>query len=847
MNIAIDVLGILGPKSKNRGIGNYSVGQLKALFSLDKDNRYFLLNFYEDIRLRDILNYGDNVQEYYLYSGHNLFLLRNPAYAGIVGNIIRNFINEHGIELYYITSPFDDCFLYNSEWFENTRYIVTVHDIIPYIFKDRYFPFPGSMKWYKQALGFALNADAILVISNSVKNDLVKHAGAKPEKIRVIYEGSDEQRFRVLNLTEKEAGVLRQKYGIADKFIMCTGGDESRKNMAELVEAYSLLPENLREEYQLVIVCKLSGPAVERYNEVKSRFGVQDRVIFTNYVPDEDLSALYNMATVQAFVSQYEGFGLPVLEAMMCGLPVLTSNNSSLGEIAEGAAIMVDPFDTGDISRGLETILTKVDLGELRHRGFKRAKEFNWERTADLTLSAINEIKPGGKVLEKQTVRKVAFFTPLPPIQSGISDYSVDIIRELSNYCTIDVYIDSGYAPSCVLPDNVKILTHKKFNKNNNKYDTILFHVGNGFCHKYMFSYIERYGGAVVLHDYNLHGILSAVTFFTDANAMKYKALLSFDYKESIVKEIFDKVRNGDPAAVFEYPANGFVTRYADRLIVHSNYSKKKLLRKNIESDVRLIHSYAHIPHGNPAESKKYAREKLGIPPGQFLAASFGHIQETKRSIPSLKALHRLACENDNVHTVYVGKLDPNTKDVFLSYIVENKLTEKVTVTGYTSLEDFLLYIDAADVCVNLRYPYNGETSGSLMRLLAKGKCTLVNDLGSFAEIPDDCCVKLPSPQFMREQDEVEKIYEALSDLTGNPAKRSLIGDNARRYAEEHLDIKEVGKKYWQVLNTPSRKVLANGVFSRLREEFAQQSPGDRDTFEFARTIAYGKKCRRVI
>jgi hypothetical protein len=207
----------------------------------------------------------------------------------------------------------------------------------------------------------------------------------------------------------------------------------------------------------------------------------------------------------------------------------------------------------------------------------------------------------------------------------------------------------------------------------------------------------------------------------------------------------------------------------------------------------------------------------------------------------SLKALHRLAFENDNVHAAYVGELDPNIKTRFLSYIVENKLTEKVTVTGYTSLEDFLLYIDAADVCMNLRYPYNGETSGSLARLLAKGKCTLVNNLGSFAEIPDDCCIKLPSPQFMREEDEVGNIYEVLSDLTANLVKCSLIGDNARLYAEEYLDIKKVGKRYWQVLNTPARKVLSGGVFSRLREEFARQSPDDRDTFEFARTIAYGK------
>jgi glycosyltransferase involved in cell wall biosynthesis len=320
-----------------------------------------------------------------------------------------------------------------------------------------------------------------------------------------------------------------------------------------------------------------------------------------------------------------------------------------------------------------------------------------------------------------------------------------------------------------------------------------------------------------------------------------YEKLLSFDYPQSEIEKILARIMNGDPAVAFEYPSNGFVTRHADRLIVHNNYSKKKLLEKNIESDVQLIYSYAHIPKENPTENKKCARKSLGISPEHFVVAAFGHIHDIKRFMPSLKALCHLMRENENVRAVYAGKLDPGIKDRFLSYIAENKLTDKVTVTGYTELENFLLYIDAADICMNLRYPYNGETSGSLMRLLAKGKCTLLNNLGSFSEIPDDCCVKLPSPQSMGEQEEVERIYEALRDLIDNPEKCSLIGGNARRYAEEYLDIKKIAKRYWQVLDAPPRKVLTNKVLLQLREEFLQQLPDDKDTFQFARTIAYGK------
>jgi len=539
MNIAIDLMSILGP-TKNRGIGYYTTSQLKALFTLDKENNYFLLNLFEDIQLKDVLYYDGNVSEYYFNTGNNLLLWEYPE---LIGEIYKNFILEHKIDLFYITSPFDHRHPLEKTWFVNTKYIVTIYDLIPYIFPNEYLKTNEMKKLYKKALELVINSDGMLAISQSVKNDLLKYNICKNKnKIKVINAGADINRFHIINISEDEKLQMQKKYGIFNNFILCVGGDDERKNIAYLIEAYSHLSEELRLQYQLVIVCHLPKSSEERYYTIAKKMGVVDRVVFTKFVSDEDLTKLYNMAFVSAFVSKYEGFGLPVLESMMCGVPVLTSNNSSLVEIAGDAAILVDPFDITDIVRGLNDLLSKTDLDVLRKAGFERAKSFSWEKTAKLTLDAICNVTPKlYKPLTECNCKRIAFFTPLPPIQSVISNYSVDIINKLVKHISIDVFIDIDYSYNCLLPQNVNVYKHTKFFIKRKKYDKIIFQLGNNNYHEYMLGYIRKYNGIVVLHDYNL---------------------------------------------------NDSVLNFADIIIVNSKWEKKQLLIKNIEANVQYIHNY---------------------------------------------------------------------------------------------------------------------------------------------------------------------------------------------------------------------------------------------------------------
>jgi glycosyltransferase involved in cell wall biosynthesis len=843
MNIAIDVLGILSPDSKNRGIGNYTTNQLKALFQLDKSNRYFLLNFYENTSLKPLLNYSENVTEHYFYLGQDNFLSRDNQFINVFGQLIKKFIKDNQIDVFYFTSIFDINMNYDLEWFGDVKLFSTLYDIIPYIFKDRYLNSKEMLRLYLSWVEKIKKMDTVLAISQSAKDDLIRCFNVDSKRINVIYAGVDDS-FRKLDLSEKEKEQIRARYNISGPFIMCPAGDDERKNIAGMIEAYSKIPGHLISQYQLVIVCKLSPGSMESYKNIARKHKVEDRVIFTNFVPLDDLVKLYNMAHIVAFPSKYEGFGLPVVEAMACGTPVLTSNNSSLGEIAIDAAVLVDPFNVKDIAKGLTDILEKSNQEELIQRGFERVKQFSWSDVASKTLAAFMQSKNNQShiQLHADTKRKkLAFFTPLPPIKSGIADYSVDVLNKLSKDFEIDVFIDKNYTPDVKFISEIRIFSYDKFADMKEQYDEIVFQMGNSEYHIYMIKYIQECAGekgVLVLHDANLHGL---VYFMAQQNNDSdfYRNVLIHDYNEHLVNEYISDLNSGKThLKIYEMPCNGFVTKYVRKIIVHSDYAKKQLLNKDIGLSVAKIPHYAKI---NELHDKDSARTKLNIPLDSIVLASFGHIHESKRIMPIVKAFHEMSKGNDRLRLYLVGKPAESIKNELYDYINHNDLTGKVVVTGFVDLESFEMYIDAADICLNLRYPYNGESSGSLARILAKGKCVIVNDLGSFSEIPDNSCVKLPSPELLDIEEEVKLIIREVNNLLSDCDRIKSIKINAREFAEKELNLNHVANLYRKViLNHYSSKDINEHLINSIGKFL--NDCGEEDLYRLAQTLAFIKQ-----
>jgi len=237
---------------------------------------------------------------------------------------------------------------------------------------------------------YAERADGLIAISEQTRQDAIEHLGIPPERIRVTLLAADE-RYRVLEDRQAVAAVSA-RYGIDREFILYTGTLEPRKNVPALVRAFHRLKRETKLPHKLVLAGKKGWLYEDIFAEVRT-LGVEHDVIFTGYVPDEDLPVLYNGASLFAYPSFYEGFGLPPLEAMACGCPVVTSNTSSLPEVVGDAGIMVDPRQPDALADAMARVLGDSELAtDMRIRGLARAATFSWERCSRETLSLYQDL-----------------------------------------------------------------------------------------------------------------------------------------------------------------------------------------------------------------------------------------------------------------------------------------------------------------------------------------------------------------------------------------------------------------------------------------------------------------------
>jgi len=229
-----------------------------------------------------------------------------------------------------------------------------------------------------------LRSDRVIAVSESTKRDILKIVRTDEKKVCVIHHGVDAQ-FQPITDEEKLARI-REKYGLRRKFILFVGVIEPRKNLETLVDAY--LADSLSGEFDLVLAGNL-GWGYSTLMQKIANARAEDCIRMPGYIADGDLAALYSSATAFVYPSLYEGFGLPVLEAMACGIPVITSSFSSLPEIAGDAAILVDPHDRSALASALRKVLKDDRLRQdLSRRGRQQSQLFSWEQTARKTLKA---------------------------------------------------------------------------------------------------------------------------------------------------------------------------------------------------------------------------------------------------------------------------------------------------------------------------------------------------------------------------------------------------------------------------------------------------------------------------
>ncbi|MEM8531001.1 MAG: glycosyltransferase family 1 protein [Chloroflexota bacterium] len=257
--------------------------------------------------------------------------------------------------------------------------ILTVHDLSFYVYPE--FAAQGMVRYLSDAVPRAVRrADLVLADSQATKNDMVRMMNADPARILVVYPGVTDN-FRVL--TPEECQPVKQKFQLPEQFLVFVGTLSPRKNVVRLLEAFHRLTQQPQHaDMHLVLVGQLGWLSDDIFTTI-TRLNLGQHVLWLDNVDDNDLPAVYNLARVSVYPSLYEGFGIPPLEAMACGTPVVTANNSSLPEAVGDAALMVFAEDVEALASSIAQLLTHKDQWtRLRDAGLKRVRQFTWERAA---------------------------------------------------------------------------------------------------------------------------------------------------------------------------------------------------------------------------------------------------------------------------------------------------------------------------------------------------------------------------------------------------------------------------------------------------------------------------------
>jgi glycosyltransferase involved in cell wall biosynthesis len=294
-------------------------------------------------------------------------------------------ISKDSVDIFF--SPFDKAPIFSS-----IPVISTVHDLLFSMvsekgYRNRYF-YNTIYLLLRRAI--ANKAHLIITVSQHSKEDIIQKWGIPGDKVKVIPNGVS-KRFRPVESFEL-IGNIREKYGIKKDYILYVGNFRPHKNVPTLLEAFAKLPTKLRDNYQLVLTGKLDRYST-RLREMINNLRLDGEVVFIRMVYEEDLPALYSGAMIFVFPSLYEGFGLPPLEAMSCGTPVICSNVSSLIEVVGDSGVLVDPAESKNFVDAMELLLSNRSLRDtFRYKGLQRAKKFSLEHTAKKLLETIENV-----------------------------------------------------------------------------------------------------------------------------------------------------------------------------------------------------------------------------------------------------------------------------------------------------------------------------------------------------------------------------------------------------------------------------------------------------------------------
>lgn len=391
---------------------------------------------------------------------------------------------------------------------------------------------------------------------------------------------------------------------------------------------------------------------------------------------------------------------------------------------------------------------------------------------------------------------KIGYVSPLPPDASGIADFAEELLPELKKHMELEVFsripVKSEKLAEGFSLHTIEELEDKELRES---CDLLVYQSGNNVrFHGELLEKFKKYPGVLEIHDFAMHHYLAESTYVKGDYEGYVKAMAYCHGKRGEITA--RKFLAGEGRAPWEndalrYSVNKYLVDQAVAVITHSDMAKQMI--QAVSRDKPIINIPLHTADilEDPAKYRKECRKKLGINQDLLVFGSFGYATRAKRIPEIVEALGMYASQGGmDFHYYIVGKVEE--MDVNIERLAKQLgIGHKVTVTGFTDLDTFKEYMGACDICFNMRYPTQGESSASLHRILGMGKPVIVSQIGSFEEYPDDIVIKI-----CHDQNEVHEILEAIRGLSINKAELAARSEKALAFARENCDLGKNGKRY---------------------------------------------------
>ena len=793
--VLFDLTGTQSPEHRNRGIGRYVAELALALAAVAPDRvGAFVVN--PDLAL------PSGVEG--LVAGGKLCPADEVVFGP--GSVV------------HVASPYELSVPLRRLWPEaaeraGAALVVTLFDLIPEVLGGPYLADPGFRQRYRARHQLVRAADAVLALSEATARDGIERLGLDPARVTVVGAGVS-SRFMssgaaggaVAAGSGRPAGSggaplapppAPSVEGLRGRFVLYTGGADPRKNVEGLLAAWSLLAPGLRRSRQLVIVCGLSPSERHHLDVLAARAGIADEVLLPGFVDDDTLAGLYGSTDLFVFPSRYEGYGLPVAEALACGAPVVAANRSCLPELVAPEGLF-DPDDPGDMARVITAALddTPTRAALLAHTG---TAPHTWPDVARATTAVYDQLTTGRRLRlnRRRPVDggrgthptrpgrlRIAVVTPLPPQPSGVADYSHLLLEELADQAEVTAFVDgpphhraeqraarapAGIAvhPAAALEQTEALVA---------PFDAVVYTLGNSEFHTAALAALHRRPGIVYAHDVRLTDLYRFAPH-QHPRALAARGPDAFHRTlHALYADLPPDLGAGGSLTAEEADHHGILMA-RDAIAASTHF----LATSDYAATLARLDAHPHHRHkvhALPLAIGVHAPSSDGpAPDGSPVVASFGLVNERKQTATLLDAFAAVAARHPDARLAIVGPAGDAEIAALRAHADRLGLTGRVELTGRVDPDEYGRWLRRATVAVQLRDHTNGETSGAVGACLASGVPTIVTAIGPARELPPGSVV--PLPPFARP----DQVAAAIDELLRDPVRRTGLARAAREYA----------------------------------------------------------------